>query len=159
MNYYPLTLSPAGADFIKKEEIFVPHAYQDSVGVWTIGYGSTMYRDGTKPKASDIITQEAATDLLLWAVEQKTKASSHLIRNPLNQNQQDSIISLIYNIGCGGFATSTVLKLINQDPNDPGIQNAFYMWCKGTINGKKVVLPGLLARRKREYSVYSKSVL
>ncbi len=156
MNYYPLQLSAAGLNFIKNEEKFVPHYYLDAVGVPTIGYGSTRYKDGTKPQPGDTITEDAAADLLLWAANTKASAVSHAIRNPLNQNQQDSVISLLYNIGVGNFSSSTVLKLINQNANDPAIAAAFAMWNEGTdpTTKKKIILPGLVARRKREAKIY-----
>ena len=159
MTYYPLSLSPAGIEFIEREEYFVDHFYLDSVGLGTIGYGSTMYKDGTKPKAGDTITEEAASDLLLWAVTQKTNAVSHLIRNPLNQNQQDSLISLISKIGVAGFTTSIVLRLINQNQNDPDIGLAWFAWNKGYIRGVLTVLPGLTKRRAREYANYIKPII
>lgn len=158
MNYYPLKLSPEGIDLIKSEEFFVDHAYQDSAGVWTIGYGSTMYKDGSKPKKGDTITLAQATDLLLWAVNSKANAISAAIRNPLNPNQADAVISLVYNIGVAGFVKSTVLNLINKNQNDPAIRDAFYMWNKITDpkTGAKKVLPGLMARRVREANLYFK---
>lgn len=160
MNFYPLSLSDAGEKFIENEEAFIPHYYIDKVGKPTIGFGSTKYKDGSNPKPGDTITLEAARDLLLWGADTKAKAVSYAIRNPLNQNQQDSIISFIYNIGVAGFLKSTVLKLINKNPKDPAISNAFAMWNEGADpkTKKKIILPVLVARRKRESNIYFKPV-
>lgn len=159
MNFYPLKLSAAGLDFIKKEEFFVPIYYLDKVGVPTIGYGSTQYKDGSKPKPGDTISEPDAADLLLWAATTKSNAVAYAIRNPLNENQQDSVISFFYNIGVSGFLASTVLKLINKDQNDPAIADAFMLWNKGTDpkTKKKIILPGLVNRRKREADLYFKT--
>lgn len=149
-----LSISPAGIDLIKKFELFVPHTYVDAVGVLTIGYGSTIYRDGTKPKHGETISEEEAAALLAWGVNIRAKAIQHEILNPLNQNQQDAILSLTYNIGVSGFMKSTVLKLINQNPNEPDIRRGFLMWNKGHVNGKLVELPGLTSRRNKEANLY-----
>jgi lysozyme len=153
-----LSISPAGIELIKKFEQFVPHTYTDAVGVLTIGYGSTMYRDGTKPKHGETISEPEAADLLAWGVNIRARAIQHEILSLLNQNQQDAVLSLVYNIGVGGFVKSTVLKLINQDPNDAAIRRAFLMWNKGHVNGKLVELPGLTSRRNKEADLYFKRV-
>jgi len=158
MTYYKLSLSDNGLDFIKGEEFFVPHSYQDSVLRWTFGYGSTYNAQGDKVGPNEIITEPDALALLKSSVMTRAGAISALIRNPLNQNQQDAILSLVYNIGVGGFTKSTVLKLINQNPMDSGIEQAFWLWNKGTDpkTGAKIVLPGLTARRARESALYFK---
>ena len=47
--------SQNGVDFIKSHEALRLKAYQDSKGVWTIGWGHTK---GVKP--GDVITREQA---------------------------------------------------------------------------------------------------
>jgi lysozyme len=144
-------------DFIRQEEGEVLHAYQDQAGVWTIGIGSTLYKDGTKPKKGDTITHEQAMDLLRWEVSNKTGAISGNLKNVvLNQNQLDAIVSFVYNVGVAGFANSTLLKRIRANPKDPSIREAFMMWNKITDpkTKKKVPNDGLTARRKREADLY-----
>ena len=50
-----MKLSQKGVDFIKAHEALRLKAYQDSKGVWTIGWGHTK---GVKP--GDVITREQA---------------------------------------------------------------------------------------------------
>jgi lysozyme len=155
LNYYPLTLSANGVILIKQFEQFVPHYYIDKVGRATIGYGSTQYKDGSKPKPGDTITEQAATDLLIWAAGTMASAVSHAIRNPLNQNQQDSTISFIYNEGVTRFMESSLLKQINTDPtNFIAIRADFMKYNKGHVNGVLVVINDLTFRRGREADVF-----
>ena len=42
-------------DIIKEFEGFRSQAYKCSAGKWTIGYGSTLYEDGTPVKQGDTI--------------------------------------------------------------------------------------------------------
>jgi len=149
-----LKISPFGIDFIKKKEFFVDHAYQDSVGIWTIGYGATFYSSGQKVVRFDVITELDAVVLLNWHIDQKVHAISPYIKAVLNQNKMDAIISLVYNIGSAAFVVSTLLSRINSNPNDPAIRDAFMMWNKAKINGELKVLPGLTNRRKSEADLY-----
>lgn len=43
-------------DFIKSREGLKLTAYQDSAGIWTIGYSTITYEDHTPVKKGDIIT-------------------------------------------------------------------------------------------------------
>lgn len=135
---------------IKKFEGLRLNAYLDQVSVPTIGYGNTFYKDGSKVKMGDKITIEQAGKMLKDTVDSFASKIDALITASLNQNQFDSLISLSYNIGIGAFKKSTLLKKVNADPNNPLIRKEFEKWCKG----KGVVLPGLLARRKKEADLY-----
>jgi lysozyme len=142
-------------DFIKHEEGLVLHTYLDSASIPTIGFGTTRYKDGTKPKLGDTITEEQAEDLLKWEVVNKTGAISGLLKNVvLSQNQYDALVSFVYNVGVTGFAGSTLLKLIRANPKDPAIKAAFLMWDKIHVNGKLVESDGLKNRREREADLY-----
>ncbi len=155
MTYYPLLLSPVGVDLIKSFEGFVDHTYIDAVGKATIGYGSTQYKDGSKPKVGDHITKPDAEKLLMWAANTMASAVSHAIRSPLNQNQQDSVLSLIYNIGVANFSKSSLLKQINSDLSaHDTIRKDFMMWNKGHVKGKLVVIHALTERREKEANLF-----
>lgn len=144
-------------EFIRGEEGCRLKAYRDVAGIPTIGWGSTMYEDGTRVKMGDVIDMDKANRLLEWEVKTKAGAVVDCLRNiVLNQNQVDALISLAYNIGVGGFRQSTVLKRVRSNPKDPTIADAFMMWNKITdpVTKKKVVSKGLTLRRKREAKLY-----
>jgi len=151
-----MNISAKGVDFIKNEEKFMSKPYLDSVGVATIGYGSTIYLDGTKVTLKDKpITEKQATELLnLKLSRQYVPAVNKALKRVINQNQFDALVSLCYNIGTGGLAQSTLIKTVNEDPCSKQIPYWFSVWNKGTINGKKVELKGLTLRRAREAKLY-----
>ena len=147
-----MNLSENGLKELKASEAFRAKPYQDSAGVWTIGYGSTYYPDGKKVAKTDApLTELQASDLLL---EVFNKDFAGHIPDNVNQNQYDALASFIYNIGTKGFNMSTLKKKVLANPNDPTIKDQFLRWDKATIKGKKVTLAGLTKRRKREVKLY-----
>lgn len=143
-------------NFIKKHEGCRLNAYQDSVGIWTIGYGTIEYPNGFKVKKGDIITQKEADFFLEHNANEKYAAIKGYIKIVLNENQLTAIMSLVYNIGVGGFLTSTVLKKINNENPEAEIRAAWALWNKGRIKGELKELPGLTSRRKDEIDLYFK---
>lgn len=141
-----MTPSQKAIDIIKKWEGIRLTAYQCSAGRWTIGYGSTMYPDGTKVKQGDKITKEKAEDLLMWEVTRK----SAMIKAFMNQNQFDALCSFSYNVGIGALLDSTLYKKVRLNPNDKTIKDEFLRWNR--VKGK--VIDGLTNRRKDEAILY-----
>ena len=140
----------AGLDFLAKEEGIVLHPYLDSIGVPTIGIGSTYYPDGRRVTMQDKpLTKEEALELFSHVIETYEKTVWSITRDDINQHQFNALVSLCFNIGSGNFKGSTVVKKVNANPNDPTIRKAFEMWQNA---GKKKGL--LLARRKREADIY-----
>ncbi|MCK4261461.1 MAG: hypothetical protein KAX49_21010 [Halanaerobiales bacterium] len=60
-----------------------------------------------------------------------------------------------YNVGSYGFKVSTLRTRINQGASSDQMQKAFRMWIKGTKDGNKVVLDGLIARRNDEFQLFN----
>lgn len=128
-------------------------AEEKAKGIVTIGYGSTFYPNGTKVKIADPpITKTKAMELLQITANSFAEKVNDLIKKEVNQNQFDALVSLAYNIGIGAFKVSSVLRLVNSNPNDPNIKNWFLAWNKQA--GK--VLSGLTARREKEVKLYFK---
>lgn len=144
------------SDFIKKEEGLRLKAYLDDAGVPTIGYGTIIFEDGRKVKLGDSISKEVAESLLNTDINRRWNAIKHAIKVVLNDNQKIAIVSLVYNIGVGGFINSTLLRRINNNDTENNIRAAFAMWNKITVKGKKIANAGLTARRKREADLYFK---
>lgn len=140
-------LDKSGLEFLIKEEGLRLNPYRDSVGIPTIGIGMTYYpHNGKRVTMSDKpLTKEQAADMFLSIVQPYETAVWSVTRDDINQNQFNSLVSLAYNIGVGGFKSSTVVKRVNANPNDPRIAAAFEMWKRPIV---------LLGRRKREHALY-----
>jgi len=138
-----------GINFIVKEEGMILHPYLDSVGVATIGVGCTYYENGTRVKITDSpISQERAISLFKNVLRNYEATVWSVTRDDINQNQFNALVSICFNIGVTAFKTSTLLKRVNTNPNDPSITDAFKMW--RNAGGK----PILLDRRIREAQLY-----
>lgn len=144
-----MTVSTAGLNLIKGAESFRSKAYKDGGGVWTIGYGTTQI-PGRAVQPGDTCTEAEA---LVWFnndIRKFTDAVNRGVKVTLRQCQFDALVSLAYNVGVGAFQESTLLKLVNSNPNDLEIAREFCKWRKD--NGQDV--RGLLLRRLREASFY-----
>jgi lysozyme len=148
-----MKISENGIKLIKYFEGFCQKPYKCPAGIPTIGYGATFYLDGTKVKMTDkAITEVDATLLLAKMVKQFEDQVNSFLTAKLNQNQYDALISLSYNIGWNALRKSTLIKLINSNPNAEGIEIAWMKWVHG--GGRK--LPGLVTRRRAEIALYFK---
>jgi lysozyme len=133
-------------DIIKKYEGLSLKAYKCPAGVWTIGYGTTVYPDGKPVKSGDVITKDYASALLLDYVI--NKIMPHIRDLDLTDNQQAALCSLIYNIGWGAFSKSKCYKAIKTKDWETVYKN--WDWCKA--NGK--FLKGLAKRRAEELYLF-----
>lgn len=142
-------------DFIKSREGLKLIAYQDSAGIWTIGYGTILYEDNTPVKKGDVITQQRADQLIEREISAKSaKVNAAIGTGAINQNQFDALVSFAYNVGTGALLSSTLLKRVRTNPADPTIRDAFMLWNKAHVNGKLVAVQGLTNRRKSEADLY-----
>jgi GH24 family phage-related lysozyme (muramidase) len=156
-----MTVSQQGIDFIKGWESFRAKMYNDPVGHCTIGYGTLLHhgncdgRTSEHPYVNDVSEAEA-TQLLAQEVSGIQQTINSSVTVPLNQNQNDSLVSFVYNIGTGGFRKSTLLKLLNQG-NYSAVPTEIKKWTKARQNGKLIDLPGLVRRREAEAELFQKS--
>ncbi len=93
------------------------------------------------------ITREKAVELLHEDLEPYEKSINSLGLS-FKQQEFDSLVSFIYNLGFKSLLSSTLLKRIKSKQGD--IEEAFLMWNK--CNGK--VLDGLTKRRKAEATLF-----
>ena len=94
-------ISENGLALIKRFEGCRLTAYQDSVGVWTIGYGHTL--DVSKGRT---ITQQQADHYLRADCANAEKAVNRYIHiYHWNQNQFDALVSFTFNCGSGNLKT------------------------------------------------------
>lgn len=144
-----MQISFNGIAFLKEREEFRDKAYQDTGGVWTIGYGTTKVVG--KPVYEGLTCTEKQaeqwlTDDLAWA----QTAVNKLVKVLLKQNQFDALVSFVYNIGDYAFSGSTLLRLLNAKQFDKAAAE-FDKWIYD--NGK--VVKGLQVRRNFERSLFS----
>jgi len=145
-----MTINKAGLDLIKEFEGFRAETYRDSVGVLTIGYGSTaMAGVGIDPKPGMRITEAQAEEYLRKAVVKFAAHIDPLIKQPINENERAAFLSLAYNIGPGAFAKSSALRHFNQG-NKAKAADSILLFNKA--GGK--VLNGLVRRRQAERALF-----
>jgi lysozyme len=140
-----LTLSPAGLDAIKRHEGLRLEPYDDGAGFLTIGYGHRIRSD----EIFDRITLARAQELLQDDVRAAENAVNALVSVPLEQNQFDALVSLVFNIGAGAFRRSTLLRLLNNNDRDAAAAQ-FDRWTRA--GGR--VLAGLVSRRAAERAMF-----
>jgi lysozyme len=139
-----------GIPTIRKFEGLRLEAYKCPAGVWTIGYGSTFYENGSKVQQGDKITIDRA-DRLLFDIVMKFEISVRgLVKSKINDNQLGALTSFAFNVGVTNFRKSTLLKKVNANPSDATIRNEFMRWTRA--GGK--VLKGLITRREAEADLY-----
>jgi GH24 family phage-related lysozyme (muramidase) len=144
-----MQISNNGIALIKQFEGCRLMAYQDSVGVWTIGYGWTQPVDGNPVRAGMTINQETAERLLKTGLVSYENDIARLVKVGLNQGQFDALVSFTYNLGARSLSTSTLLRKLNAG-DYTGAADEFLRWNKA--GGK--VLNGLIRRREAERALF-----
>ncbi len=146
-----MRLNQTGYNLIKEFEGLSLKPYKCSAGVPTIGYGSTYYENGIKVQMYDApITGARAEVLLKHIADRFAQKVANLLKKPVTQNQFNALVSFAFNVGSGALASSTLLKLVNTNPNDAMIAKQFLRWNKA--NGKTI--QGLTNRRIKESALY-----
>lgn len=144
-----MQVSNVGVTLIKGFEGFSSKPYQDSVGVWTIGYGHT---EGVGPN-SPHLTESQAAALLKRDLDTKYAPFVSALRLPLTQNQFDALVSFVYNVGPGGIAQNTGVGRALREHNWLGAANKLLEWDKA---GGQTLL-GLKRRREAERALFLKN--
>jgi lysozyme len=140
MNY-----GSAGLAFTKQFEGLRLSSYQDSGGIWTIGYGHT---GNVRP--GQVISQNEADRLLVLDVASAVGCVNRLLKVPVSQNQFDALVDFTFNLGCHRLLGSTLLKLVNEQKFDEAVLE-FPKW----VHAGGKVSPGLVARRKAEAELFA----
>lgn len=136
-------------DLIKKWEGFSLDAYKCEAGVWTIGFGSTRYSDGSAVKKGDRLnSREAAEQLLAWHLQKEINQYLDKDFPSLKPYEREALQSLLYNWSYSSFKKSKLFKAIK----DNDIGEIFNQWDIIKANGK--VSRGLIRRRIDELRVF-----
>jgi len=120
-------------------------SYPDIGGVWTIGYGHTS---GVHPGM--ICTPQRAIEWLDADMKIAAACVNRYVSVTLTQNEFDALCDFVFNLGCGDFARSTLLRLLNRGEYAEAA-NQFDLWdhCGGKV------VAGLLRRREAEEETFS----
>lgn len=142
-------------EIIKIFEGYRGKSYQDQAGIWTVGYGMTQI-DCRNVNENDTISEDQAT---FWLHERVTEdynklelfCSVHDIEIP--DNQAESLLSFVYNIGYNAFLKSSVArdlieKKFSMIPDD------LMKW----VNVAGKINDGLVNRRKQEAAIFERDV-
>lgn len=137
-----LTLSASALVGIALHEGFRDTAYDDGVGVQTIGFGST---EGVK--RGDRITVERGLVLLAGDVSKHEAGLRKCLGDvPLYPREWDAYVSWAFNVGVGAACGSTLVRKLKAG-DYAGACKELLRWDRA--GGK--VLPGLTKRRQAEY--------
>ncbi len=147
-----MDISKEGLAELAAYEAIILKPYLDSVGVKTVGVGST------KSDIPDIalwawdreITIKEAIDIYKKGLKKYVDAVNAALKVPVKQHEFDALVSITYNIGTGGMRGSTFMKLVNSKASPAQIVSAMQRFNRA--GGR--VLKGLVNRRKAESELY-----
>ena len=140
-----MRISEDGIALIKRFEGVCLEAYLDSVRVWTIGYGHTQ-----GVKEGDTCTADQANEWLKEDVHRAENCVAQSVSVDLTQGEFDACVSFIFNLGCGAFLGSTLLRLINDGRMDDAAAQ-FVRWS----HAGGVQVAGLVKRREAEAALFT----
>ena len=140
--------------------------YVDSAGLGTIGVGHRLTQSElTSGKIAIVNVITAQPEIIRYReglkhgqiealfvadLEPVEACINTHVSVPLNQHQYDSLCCLVFNIGCGAFMGSTLLKVLNQGRYaDVPIHMARWVYSRG------YVISGLAKRRQREIALWN----
>jgi GH24 family phage-related lysozyme (muramidase) len=138
-------------DLIKRYEGLRLTAYQDSVGIWTIGYGTTRINNFPVQQGMTITKEEASNYLLSDLNEKFVPTIKRNVRALITQSMFDALCCFTYNVGGGNLNKSSLLKDLNSSKYLDSAAG-FMQWTKA--GGKE--LAGLVKRRSSEKDLFLK---
>lgn len=141
-------ISDDGIALVKHFEGRYLKAYQDSVDVWTIGFGHTglTHRDGSVFRGRTI-TEAEAEALLRYDMGQFEARVVSFVKVLVDDDEFAALVSFDFNTG--GLGRSTLLAKLNADDRE-GASNEFLKWDKA--GGQ--TLRGLTRRRQSERNLF-----
>lgn len=129
---------------VKASEGLRLEAYQDSTGLWTVGYGHT-----SGAQAGMTITEQQAEDFLAEDLADAARWVSELVTVPLTQSQFDALSDFVFNLGQSRLRNSTLLRLLNAGRyQEAAAQFKFWVMAGGQVE------PGLVKRRAAEAALF-----
>ena len=128
---------------IALNEGFKGHAYADSGGVYTVGYGETK-----GVKKDDTTTKERALIVLGHSIDGYAIGVRDCLTAPVTQGEFNSLVDAAYNTGTKAVCKSPMIRYFNQQKYEAACL-AFKGWYVHDHEGH--FLNGLVNRRNKEY--------
>lgn len=135
----------SGLNLIAEFEQFSPTPYPDARGE-SVGFGHFILPGDN---LNFPLSRDDAYALLQLDADTARRAIKNYVSVPLSINQRDALTSLVYNIGVGAFAGSTLLRKLNAG-DYAGAAAQFAVWRKS----QGAVLDALVVRRAREQALF-----
>ncbi len=138
-------------NLVKSFEGYRATAYDDGTGVWTIGWGTTVYPGGQHVKPGETITEAQALTDLRNDLKSTTNTLAATIPHwsEMNDNQRSALISFGYNLGAGFYGSSdfNTITACLKERRWQDVPNAFILYSDPEDPN---VHQGLLRRRLAE---------
>lgn len=138
-------INAAGLTLIENFEGCELKAYQDSGGIWTIGYGHT----GPDVHPGEIITHFEAQTLLAKDVASAEQKVQQVVQIVLTPNEFSALVSFQFNTGA--LPSSPALALINAHQFPSAWDDHLCLYIRDA-NG--TALEGLIRRRAAERALF-----
>lgn len=137
--------SEEGIELTKRFEGLRLEAYQDSGGIWTVGYGHT----GADVIAGKCVSGLEAESLLRADLRTAIDCVNMGTKTHLEQYEFDALVDFCFNVGRGNFNRSTLLQSVNRRQMESAAEQ-FLEWThvKGQTNR------GLQRRRSAERAMF-----
>jgi len=143
------TTNQNGIDLIKSFEGWRSCWYRDPVGYPTIGYGH-LIKSGEPYYSGTCLSTDQGEALLHSDLRSAETCVTNAVKVGLNGNQFSALVSFTFNLGCGSFSSSTLLKRVNE--------GAFAQVCPELSRWNHAggqVLAGLTRRRQAECDLFN----
>lgn len=123
-----MQISQQGLQKIIQREGVILHAYQDIVGVWTIGTGHTTAAGSPEVHPGMVITKEQNDEILKDDLKPIEEQFTKYVHVQCTQNQYDAIISIVFNVGPKFWHSTAIQRLNTGDVK--GAASAIMLWNK-----------------------------
>ncbi|MCE0743325.1 lysozyme [Acetobacter sicerae] len=143
------------ADLARRFEGLRLQPYVCPAGYWTIGYGNRALADGTAVGPhTKAITETDANEMLMATMASLQEKLRNMIIVPLSAGKEAALLDFQFNLGTEALRGSTLRKLLNAALYvQAGAQ--LKLWNHIHKDGHLVASPGLTARRKAEWLLWS----
>jgi lysozyme len=125
-----MKLSPRGSQVLIDREGCVLTAYEDSVGVLTIGVGHTSAAGEPEVEPGMSIAMSEAWRVFAADNDMFEEVVNEAITAPMEQHQYDAFVSICFNIGGGAFSEATFVESFNMGASPEQVTAEILWWNK-----------------------------